>query len=400
MDAMYAEESAVPTTPRLAPKRLAIAAAIAGALLFGMVLMSLWQRQQTAQQPPPPPLPPIYEVQGDSDGMQRLNLPTSWAGVDRTPPPPPKPPTPPAAPPPPPMFPAQQQTASLAPITPVPPLAQPAPALPAMTTAQPGPSAAPAQPPGTGATPPTSKLKRSWDFQVKGKRDDRREGQERAERTGEGGKQGEGEELIHRARWAIPANPLKTIYRSQTLTGRLLHAMHSDLPGQVKIELTTPVLDRFGYDTEIVPKGAILIVTQQGRPSYGQTRLPVGLEQLEFPSGEVVNFKAAVGSEDGANGLTGSVNNHYVKLGAATLFSAILNIGVRSLAGTPGRGQHYQDPGQQAAQDIGQSVQRDAQSIVDRELRVPPTITIPAGTFCTINLAENIQFHAPAPVVR
>ena len=37
--------------------------------------------------------------------------------------------------------------------------------------------------------------------------------------------------LIQPARWAIPANPLRTIYRSQTLTGQLLQAIHSEIPG-------------------------------------------------------------------------------------------------------------------------------------------------------------------------
>ena len=59
--------------------------------------------------------------------------------------------------------------------------------------------------------------------------------------------------LIHPARWEIPANPLKTIYMSQTLTCRLLQAINSDLPGQFKMETTTPILNKFGYDTEILP---------------------------------------------------------------------------------------------------------------------------------------------------
>jgi hypothetical protein len=184
----------------------------------------------------------------------------------------------------------------------------------------------------------------------------------------------EAQDLIHHAKWASPAQPLVTIYRSQTLAGRLLQAVNSDIPGQLKIQLTTPVLDKFGYDTTILPKETLAIASQEGKPQHGTARLALKLEQLELPSGEVVNLKATVGDQDGANGMAGKVNGHYGKLLLA--------------AGTPSG--FYQNPAQEAARDVGQSVQRDAQSVVDRELRVPPTITIPAGTICTINLGENI----------
>jgi len=212
---------------------------------------------------------------------------------------------------------------------------------------------------------------------------------------------GAAQNLIQPARWAIPAQPLKTIYRSQTLTGRLLQAVNSDIPGgQVKMQLTTPVLDRFGYDTVILPKDTLIIASQDTAVRYGTTRLGLKIEQLELPSGEVIAVQAMVGDQSGANGVPGKVNNHLGKVILATGLSAILNIGVRTATGTPGAGQFFQNPIQQTGADIGQAVQRDTQSIIDRELRVPPTVTIPAGTFCTINLTENITFARPPVMAR
>jgi hypothetical protein len=77
-----------------------------------------------------------------------------------------------------------------------------------------------------------------------------------------------------------------------------------------------------------------------------------------------------------------------------------LNIGVRAAAGTPSAGNFFQNPAQQAAGDIGQSVQRDAQSVVDRELRVPPTGERAAGTPCVVHALENITFSRRPVVVR
>ena len=206
--------------------------------------------------------------------------------------------------------------------------------------------------------------------------------------------------LIQPARWEIPANPLRTIYRSQTLTGVLLQAVHSDIPGQVKIQLTTPVLDKFGYDTTILPKDTLVIAAHGGRSQYGNTRLPLTIDQLELPSGEVIELRATVGDEAGSSGVKAKVNNHLGKVILATGLSALLNIGVRTAVGTPSAGQFFQSPLQDAAQDVGQAVQRDATSIIDRELRIPPTLTIKAGTFCSINLQENMTFNRPPLVAR
>lgn len=252
-------------------------------------------------------------------------------------------------------------------------------------------------PPQTPTTPkdkPLPSHKTKWKYLAEGetaKEGDKAPGAE--EQKKRLAAQGERQDLIKPANWAIPSRPLKTIYRSQTLTGKLLQSMSSDLPGQVKIDITSAVLDKFGYNTIIIPKDTIVIASQEGKVTYGMSRISIRLEQLEFPTGEVVNLKATVGDNDGSNGLAGKTNSHYGKLILATGLSAILNIGVRAAAGTPGQGSYFENPVQSASRDIGQSVQRDAQGIVDRELRLPPTITIKSGTVCTINLQENVQFH-------
>ena len=120
--------------------------------------------------------------------------------------------------------------------------------------------------------------------------------------------------------------------------GQLLQAVHSDIPGQVKIILTpVPVLDKFGYDTTILPKDTLIIAVQEGRVTHGATRLALKLEQLELPSGEVIDLRATVGDDAGSSGMKGKVNNHYGKLILGTGLSALLSIGIKTAVGTPGR---------------------------------------------------------------
>jgi type IV secretion system protein VirB10 len=211
---------------------------------------------------------------------------------------------------------------------------------------------------------------------------------------------GQAANLIKPAVWALPQKPLRTIYASQLLYGVTETAIDSSIPGRVIIRLSSDVQDKFGYQTVLIPRETLVIASQDQQPiQYGISRISLKLEQLEFPNGTVLSLKAIIGDSLGATGLTGKINNHYGKMAIAVGASAILNIGARAAAGQPGAGAFQPTIQQEAARDVGQQVQRDASSIIDRELRIRPTITIPPKTVCTIMLSENIQMnHRPVIV--
>ena len=207
--------------------------------------------------------------------------------------------------------------------------------------------------------------------------------------------------LIQPARWAIPAEPLRTIYRSQTLHGQLLQAVHSDIPGQVKINLIVPVLDKFGYDTVILPSGHADHCRAGGHASpTGRRGWRSSSNNWSCPAAKWSSCGPRWAMTPAATGMKGKVNNHYGKLILGTGLSALLNIGVKTAVGTPGKNEFFRDPLQEAAEDVGQAVQRAATDMISRELQVRPTITIPAGTLCTLSLQENMQFNRVPLVAR
>jgi type IV secretory pathway VirB10-like protein len=266
------------------------------------------------------------------------------------------------------------------------------------------PPAPPPPPPRPGQTVPmpaparATPEKKTWGALAKGK----------ATPTGQPGQGGEsasrraaqeGQDIIHAAKWAIPAQPLKTIYKSMELPGRLRRSINSDLPGIALCELSIPIYDKFNYSNLILDKGSIMVIKQEGKLEYGSTRIPAKLDQIELPSGEVIVAKAIVEDEEGKTGLTGSVNNHIPKLLLSVAINALLSLGTQSLAGTPGRGQFYQDPAQQAAQEVSRSTAQDVRRITEAQLKVPPTVEIAAGTVCLLQLDENVTFSRKAVVV-
>ena len=247
----------IPTTRRLAPKKILVVVAIAAAMLFGMVVMGLIQRQQTTQQPPPPTLPPLYEVQGEADMLQQLQLKKDWAGVDRTPPKPS--PTPPAATPPPPMF---------APQAPVPPptftpVASVPPAVPPIVatlpqTVQPTPQ--PVTPVAPTKQAPTAKKEdEDWLFAPIKREGKGRQGGNASNGQEGGQNRGRGTQsaLFPMAQWETPAQPLKVIYQSQLLHAIVEGGIVSGEDADVRLKLVETLFDKFAQQTVLLPLGTM-----------------------------------------------------------------------------------------------------------------------------------------------
>jgi type IV secretory pathway VirB10-like protein len=250
-----------------------------------------------------------------------------------------------------------------------------------------GTTATPGQPAGT--PPPLPSKKKKWESLVK---EDAQSEQASLSPEQQQAQAQQGQDIIRHARWAEAREPLKTIYKSQQLTGTLRRAISSEVPGIAICDLSIPVFDKYGYDEMILDKGTAVVMKQKGGLTYGATRVPIAVDQIEMPSGEVWEVKADIQAEDGKNGLAGKVNNHYGKIALAAVLNAALSLGSASLAGTPGRGQYYENPAQSAARQGAESFSSDMRGIVQQQLKVPPTIDIKAGTVCLVQLDENVTF--------
>jgi Bacterial conjugation TrbI-like protein len=278
---------------------------------------------------------------------------------------------------------------------------QPAPATATTQTTTPGPQTTSGQ--GgrqQGAQPPARKKVAYLAVPEQGKEPGKlSEGQEKELK-----RLGEVQDIIRPAKWAIPAQPLKTIYRSMRMTGVLLDSINTDIPSNtIRIELTEDLKDKFSYDQTILARKTIVIAQQVGKAEFGQKRVPLKIEQFEPPTGEVLKVEGGIGDKDGAAGVPGKVNGHLPELLLAAGINAVMNLGLGYATGTPGAGQFYQDPAQRAAQDAGQSVARDVNEYTRQVLKRSPTIDVDAHPkkakdipIVTIFLTENLQLnHAP-----
>jgi type IV secretory pathway VirB10-like protein len=210
--------------------------------------------------------------------------------------------------------------------------------------------------------------------------------------------------LLEPAHWIRPFDKTRVLYRSQVLPGRLLTSLNSDTPGVVHVELTIPIYSKQARpgDAPLMDKLTVIICKYQGEIKFGQTRVPIQVEEAQPPNGDMIELKAIGGDEEGRAGVTGTVNNHYGKLFMATGINAVLQLGVKGLAGTPGQGQYFQNPVQSAAQEAGQSAANDIGNVVKQQLKVPPTIEKDRNKdpFVTILLEKNLSFYRSPKIVK
>lgn len=203
-------------------------------------------------------------------------------------------------------------------------------------------------------------------------------------------------QLIKQAVQEIPAVPEKTLYRSQFIPGVTMDEIKPDLPGQIRIYVSQPVMDRFGQQSVLIPQHSILIAQQLDVPEYGETRFAVGVEELQFPDGSIVQLKGQTADKSGALGLRTRVSGNWGRIIAASLISGVMSIGATIPAGNPDN--YYLTVPQQVARQAGQAMNQAGQQVVNRELQVRKYKPVPPATPVTIQLHENLSL-AQAPRV-
>jgi type IV secretion system protein VirB10 len=205
--------------------------------------------------------------------------------------------------------------------------------------------------------------------------------------------------LIHAARWERPVDPTRIVYRDQRLHGLLLETGTSEVPGDLKLYIDRPVTDVLNQGVVLIPQHSIAIVSIEGKTAPGQRRLPAKLEQIRFPTGELVTFKGQAGDKSGAVGLTGTVNNHYGRIVGAAVISAVLSIGAR--VPFQGSASDFRPTlEEEFSRDVSRDLNRSGQEILRRSLPTGPTITVPAAYEASLQLQENVSFAREPKLVK
>ena len=180
----------------------------------------------------------------------------------------------------------------------------------------------------------------------------------------------------------------QVVPQGTVITGVLETAINSDLPGMVRAVVSRDVR---GFDGSriLIPRGSRLIGQYSNGVALGQSRAFVIWTRLLRNDGVSVQLGSAATDPLGTAGLSGKVNNHFLRrFGAATLLSVITSgLDYLVASASSGTGVIIGSP-TQATQLAGVALQR--------EIDIPPTIKVAQGTPIRVFVARDLDFAATA----
>ncbi len=184
-----------------------------------------------------------------------------------------------------------------------------------------------------------------------------------------------------------PTSPY-TLMAGTIVPGFLETGINSDLPGQIEGLLSQNVYDTVTGKYLLLPQGTKVIGMYDSRVTYGQERVLVVWTRICRPDGSCIDLEGMPGTDlSGYAGLTGEVDNHYLKLLGGVLVGSILGAGSQIASGS-----NTQNPSfaQLATQGAGQNINQVGQQITRKQLAVQPTIKIHPGDPFTIFTTKDI----------
>lgn len=182
---------------------------------------------------------------------------------------------------------------------------------------------------------------------------------------------GRGAESLERVRGPSSVN---IVQAGSVIPAALITGIRSDLPGQVSAQVTQNVYDSPTGRVLLIPQGARLIGEYDSEISAGQDRLLLAWDRLILPGGRSIQLGREPGADAaGMAGLSDRTDFHWGRMLRAALVSTLLGVGSELVMDSEDRlARALREGAQETAGQTGRQV-------VERELRVPPTLTIRPG---------------------
>jgi type IV secretion system protein TrbI len=189
------------------------------------------------------------------------------------------------------------------------------------------------------------------------------------------------------ARVEAPRSP-NTLFAGTILPCVLTQGINSDLPGQIGCMISQNVFDTVTGRHLLLPQGTKAIGTYDSRVAYGQDRVLVVWTRLLRPDGSTLSLEGMPGTDlSGYAGLTGHVNNHYLRLLSGVILGSLIGAGAQIATGA-----NSENPGfaALAAQGAGQNINEAGQQITRKNLNIQPTIEVRPGARLNIFTTKDL----------
>nr|WP_315595554.1 TrbI/VirB10 family protein [uncultured Cupriavidus sp.] len=182
--------------------------------------------------------------------------------------------------------------------------------------------------------------------------------------------------------------PRCTLSRGFIIPANFAGGLNSDKPGEFRATVSQDVYDTVKGTCKIIPAGTTLVGMYSADIAVGQERLLTAFVRMQLPNGKTVPLMGMQGADpDGTAGNTGDVNNHFLKI-----FGGALVIGALSLRFNDNPTTTTVGPAGLVAYGnaAGQVATQTAQTILNRNQNIRPTITTEPGQKMMVQVKHDI----------
>ncbi len=182
--------------------------------------------------------------------------------------------------------------------------------------------------------------------------------------------------------------PRCTLSRGFVIPANFAGGLNSDKPGEFRATVSQDVYDTVKGTCKIIPAGTTLVGMYSADIAVGQERILTAFVRMQLPNGKTVPLMGMQGADpDGTAGNTGDVNNHFLKI-----FGGALVIGALSLRFNDNPTTTTVGPSGLVAYGnaAGQVATQTAQTILNRNQNIRPTITTEPGQKMMVQVKHDI----------
>lgn len=162
--------------------------------------------------------------------------------------------------------------------------------------------------------------------------------------------------------------------------GVLITGLNSDLPGQIIGQIRQNIYDSVTGKHLLIPQGTRIIGEYDSKVTYAQNRALIVWTRLIMPNGNSINLEGMPGVDlSGYAGLSGRVNNHYVRLMTGVVLGSVIGAGAQVATGGQGSANNPASFAQLAVSGAAQNINQAGQQITQKNLNLQPTLEIRPG---------------------
>ena len=176
--------------------------------------------------------------------------------------------------------------------------------------------------------------------------------------------------------------------QGKLIDAQLETAINTDLPGQIRAVVSTPLFAEQGREPLVAP-GSRLNGVYNSAIRKGQVRVFAVWNRLIRPDGVEITLDSAVADALGRAGLAGETDNHFAQIFGMSALLSIIGAG----AGSAGVSEDARYNSANAyRQEIQQSFARTADRVLEPYANIPPTISVPQGERIKVFLNRDLDF--------